>query len=85
MVPRRDHCAHAVDARGQATGNLSLEGALAVALVINTLEVGELGRVGHFERAQAADILDRDVAVTDDVAALVQVLRRRVVVGAGVD
>jgi hypothetical protein len=81
VVPRRDHRAHTVDTSGQTVCNDGLEKTLPVARVVDTLEERERDRIGRRSRRHTAHILDRNVAMANDVAFSVQVLRRSVIVG----
>jgi hypothetical protein len=84
MVRGRVHRADAVEPRRETTGDHSLEETLAVPVIIDTLEEGECLRVGRRCGSQvAAEILDGDVTVTDDVTTL-ELLRSGVVRGQGI-
>jgi len=80
VVGSRSHGAEAIVASGETAINSGGQESLAVTSVVDTLEEDELlgieglGRVGF-----TAEILDRDVSVSDDLATTIDVLRSRVV------
>lgn len=74
MISRSDHGADAVYTSWETIGNSSLQKTFAVPGIIYALEESEGGWVGRSSRLESTDILDRDVAVTNDVAVLIQVL-----------
>ncbi len=84
MVRRRVHGADTVETGGETSSDSSLKQTLSIAVVIDTLEKGEGLRVGSLLRCQVvAEILDSDVAVTNDLATL-ELLRCGVVGGQGI-
>ncbi len=79
MVGGGVHCADAIEAGGETVSDVCGEKTLAVAVIIDTLEEVEDFRVrGAGGSESAAEILDSDVTVTDDLATL-ESLRSRVV------
>ena len=69
MVGGCVHCADAIEAGGETVSDVCGEKTLAVAVIIDTLEEVEDFRVrGAGGSESAAEILDSDVTVTDDVA-----------------
>lgn len=85
MVPGGDHCADAIDSSWQTAFDHSLQETLAVPVVVDALEEGEFRRIGRSGRLQLTDVLHCDVAVTDDVSVVVELLRRGVIVRGRVD
>jgi hypothetical protein len=71
MVRSGVHGADTVETSGETIGHSSLEKTLTIPVVVDTLEESKSLRVGSLLRSQVvAEILNSDVAMTDDVAAL---------------
>ena len=71
MVGGRVHGADAVEASWKTCSNTGCQKTLTVAGIINTLEEGKRLRVGTLSGSEAAaEILNGDVAMTDDVSTL---------------
>lgn len=80
VVRGAGHGADTVVARGKTTGDGGLQGSLSVTSVVDALEEGELGGVqGRGGVEGVAHVLDGDVGVADDIAAVAELLGCRVV------
>ena len=75
---------HAVDTWLETAGNDSTENT-TLRLLVQTFEESELGGVGRLSVSQGVELLNDDVRVSDDVAIVVHLLGRRIVVGRSVD
>lgn len=78
VVPRHNHSAHTIRARRKAFHDLGFE-KTPVPLRVDDSKIRKVSRVRRLSCPQRSNVLDRDVAVTDYVAILVQVLRSRIV------
>lgn len=78
VVSRHNHRAHTIRARRKPVYDLGFE-KTPVPLRVDDREIRKVLRVRRSSCPQRPNVLDRDVAVTDYISILVQVLRRRVV------
>ena len=71
MVGGGIHCADTIETGGQTSGDSSLKKTCAISVVVDTLEEGEGLRVRSLLGRQiSAEILNSDVAMANDLAAL---------------
>ena len=84
MIGRAGHGADSVEAGGKTGSDVGRKQACTVSIVVDTLEESESLRVGRSAWCQVVtQILDGDVSVTDDIAAL-EFLRSRVIGVSGI-
>lgn len=85
MVTRGRHAAKPVETSGQPRGDGSTEPTVSVTRIVDTLEERECGWVGGRRRIQGtAEVLNRDMNVSDDVPLVIDGLWCRIVGGRGV-
>ena len=71
MIPGCYHGAYSIHPTRQPPRDLGAQPPLAIARVIHPLEEGKLCRIRWGQRLQAANLLDGNMAVADDIAVLV--------------
>lgn len=83
MIGSSVNGSNAISARGKTIGNICSKYTIDSCRV-QTLEKGELGRIGDCRRCQGRNRLDDDVRVSDELASTVDLLRSTEVIRLGV-